>query len=619
MKKLILFGFCFAALAASAASPIEFRGVVEGYYGRPWGTEGRLSLLTFMGENDLNVFIYGPKDDPYHHSRWRDFYPESEKKDFKRLLAAAKKNKVHFYWAIHLGGTYRKGNREDADALMRKLSDMYAIGFRSFAVFFDDFGGADASFHADICNMIIRDFLNAKGDCSPLIVCPNIYWGTGAPYQNTLGERLDASAKIMWTGRSICTDIRADDVAKITKAFRRPPFIWWNWPVNDYCRKHVLLGRTYGLEKAPLAGFVSNPMENCEANKIALYGVAKWCQNPDTFDSQKAWEESFAKLYPDPDVAHAMRIFAEHNADQGPNVHGYRREESVSAQPLADRAWAELSGGKLTEETRTQLRALFRTVGGATKTLLAKLPLDAGLGWELRGWLENERFLMAQGLLALDEPDSSLAAKLKKIRARAVKSGEAAKERFREATFEGDKPRMHAPEASARVLKPLVESLVLNRLQALYGAHFSRPFAESSGLKGFSSAQSLPKLTASRDGKYARLDAIMEPKTIRAGESFGISVPDSWQTDYFHAKLGNAQAASSGIIEVSRDGQAWEKLAVRVHGEQMETPLKVEDGYRHARYRNTSSHPVTVKLNLFKFDVRGDDSPIDGMIQELTK
>ena len=67
------------------------------------------------------------------------------------------------------------------------------------------------------------------------------------------------------------------------------------------------------------------------------------------------------------------------------------------------------------------------------------------------------------------------------------------------------------------------------------------------------------------------------------------------------------------------DGQAWEKLAVRVHGEQMETPLKVEDGYRHARYRNTSSHPVTVKLNLFKFDVRGDDSPIDGMIQELTK
>ncbi len=616
--------FLFSALLAScagfaSASDIAFRGVVEGYYGRPWGTEGRLSMLEFMGKRDLNTFIYGPKDDPYHHAKWREEYPAQEREDFKRLLAAAKKNRVHFYWAIHLGGTYRKGNADDEKALLKKLDAMYAIGFRSFSVFFDDFGGADAAFHADICNAIITKFLDRKGDCSPLIVCPNVYWGVDSPYQRTLGERLDARAKIMWTGRSICTDIRADDVAKITKAYRRAPFVWWNWPVNDYCRKHVLLGRTYGLEKAPLAGFVSNPMENCEASKIALDGVAAWCRDPDAFDSARTWEETFKSLYPDPQVAKAMRTFAEHNSDQGPNVHGYRREESVSAQPLADKALQELKGGGLSESTRQALKALFRDVGSAAKTLLKRLPLDKGLGWELRGWLENERYLMAQGLLALEEADATLPMRLRDVRARAVKSGEEAKARFREATFEGDKPRMHAPEASARVLKPLVESLVLARLQAIYKAKNSRPFEAAVGFKGFSTAQALSAPTVSRDGKYARLDAVLEPKTIRPGETFGLCVPASWETDYFHAKLGNADAASSGVIEVSRDGKSWEKLAVRVHGEQMETPLRVEDGYRQARYRNASSHPVTVKLNLFKFDVRGDGSPIDALIQELTK
>lgn len=76
--------------AAASAGAIPFRGVVEGFYGRPWGTEGRLSLLRFMGENDLNVFVYGPKDDPYHHARWREPYPESEMRDFGRLLEAAR-------------------------------------------------------------------------------------------------------------------------------------------------------------------------------------------------------------------------------------------------------------------------------------------------------------------------------------------------------------------------------------------------------------------------------------------------------------------------------------------------------------------------------------------------
>ena len=246
VKKNIIAVLIAIATFGALAETIPLRGVVEGYYGRPWGTEGRLSLLKFMGENNMNIFIYGPKDDPYHHSKWREPYPEKEMKDFKKLLEVAKSNKINFCWAIHLGSGFKKGSKEDYAALFRKLGWMYDAGFRSFAVFFDDFGAADAEFHAEVGNRILKEFIDKRKGCAPLIMCPNVYWGFGHPYQKTLGEKLDKRVHIMWTGRGICSDITADAVKKITEDFKRPPFIWWNWPVNDYCRSKILLGRTYG-------------------------------------------------------------------------------------------------------------------------------------------------------------------------------------------------------------------------------------------------------------------------------------------------------------------------------------------------------------------------------------
>ena len=64
---------------------VPLRGVVEGFYGRPWGTEGRLDLMDFMGRYKMNCFIYGPKDDPYHQGRWKEEYPADRIADFRRL------------------------------------------------------------------------------------------------------------------------------------------------------------------------------------------------------------------------------------------------------------------------------------------------------------------------------------------------------------------------------------------------------------------------------------------------------------------------------------------------------------------------------------------------------
>ena len=610
----------FFAVSAFASEPIPFRGVVEGYYGRPWGTEGRLSLLKFMGETGLNTFIYGPKDDPYHHGKWREAYPEDQIADFEKLLKCAKANKVNFYWAIHLGGTFKKGSEADYEALFKKLGWMYDAGFRAFAIFFDDFGGSDAEFHAEICNRVQKEFLDTKKGCAPLVMCPNVYWGSGHPYQKTLGAKLDKRVNIMWTGATICHDINRADVEKITADFQRPPFIWWNWPVNDYCRRKLLLGRTYGLDDAKYAGFVSNPMENCEANKLALYGVAAWAKDPAAFDSRKSWEESFAKIYPDPEIAKAMRVFAEHNSDQYQNFHGYHREESVSAKPLCDRALNEYkTNGKIEKKTAAELRALFKEVGGAAKTLLEKLDMEKGLGWEIEGWLETEKLQMAEGMLALDLAGGKKTAVkgIKTAREAIEKVASRHIEKFKAATFPNDRGNVKRPETSTLVLKPLIETILDGELRKLYRAKKGADFQVKGEFKAISGCADFPSLVTSRQGKFAGLAKVMEQKEVKPGEWFGLTVPENWLTNYFHAKLGSPEAVAAGVIEVSKDGEKWEPLKTQNRGSEMHTGLNSAAGWKAARYRNTSAKTVPVKLELFKFDVEGEASLTDDILKAL--
>ncbi len=626
MKKLSLIAFFLFSAMTALAYAIPWRGVVEGYYGRPWGTEGRLSLLKFMGEHNLNVFIYGPKDDPYHHTKWREPYPQKELEDFQKLLKVAKENNIRFYWAIHLGGTFQN-TPADYAAMFQKLNWMYDDGFRAFAVFFDDFGSADAKAHAEICNRILHEFIEKKGDCAPLVMCPNVYWGSGHSYQKTLGAELDKKVQIMWTGHGICYDIKASDVAKITEDLQRAPYVWWNWPVNDYCRSKLLLGRTYGLDDCPLAGFVSNPMENCEASKIALYSIAEWCKNPKDFDSQKAWEESFAKLYPDPVVAKAMRIFAEHNSDQGPNGHGYRREESVDAAPLCAKAQEEYkTTGNLTPETTQALAKLFREIRMACRVLETKLPKGRyDLGWEIEGWVKAQQYQVETGLCLLKllaAPENAkikILHKIRTIRALADQAAKAHQEKFAAATFANDRGHINRPKTATRELTPLLDVILESELKKLYAKTFGHDFDGSAGFDAFSNAKGLPPLHVNREGKYAGIVRIMEMKEIKPGESFGLRVPEKWQTDYFHAKLGEVSATQAGIIEVSKNGKSWSKLNTQNNGENMELRLNVDDGWRWARYRNTSNKPVQLKINQFKFDVRAGSSQMDELLDEIVK
>lgn len=382
---------------------IGSRGVVEGFYGTPWSHEARLRQLKFYGDNKMNTYIFGPKDDPYHSSRWREPYPENEAKQLQELVKIAKENEVNFVWAIHPGQDI-KWNETDRGLVLDKFEKMYALGIRSFAVFFDDITGegTKAEKQAELLNFLDKNFVKVKKDVTPLIMCPTEYnksWSNlEKGYLPTLGKDLNKNIHVMWTGDRVVSDITKESMQWINAAIKRPAYIWWNFPVSDYVRDRLLLGPVYGNATDianEMSGFVSNPMEHAEASKIAIYGVAAYAWNPLKYDSLAAWKNAFRVILPD--ASDELEFFAMHNSDLGENGHKYRREESTDIQPAAERFLQSYSGnGDFDKKDMAALLELFDRMKESSDILLTSTG-NIPLIHEITPWLYQFKLLGEEG------------------------------------------------------------------------------------------------------------------------------------------------------------------------------------------------------------------------------
>ena len=375
---------------------VAWRGVVEGFYGTPWSHSARLSQLDFYGKHKMNVYIYGPKDDPYHRDHWRDPYPEAEGRLISELAEHARQQGVNFYWAIHPGVDI-KWTTQDRDALVHKLELMYDLGVRAFAVFFDDIWGegTKADKQAELLNYVDDNFISKKPDVVPLVFCPTEYnraWANDQKgYLRTLGSTLHKSIEVMWTGNSVVHCIDKESMDWINERIQRRGYIWWNFPVSDFVRDHILLGPAYGngLDIAPdVSGFVSNPMEHAEASKIALYGIADYTWNMQRYDADADWERALTEILPD--AREALRTFALYNKDLGQNGHGFRREEGTE---LADVMAAVERGDKAAPD---MVEARCRALRTAADVLLTNRS-NPQLIRELRPWLLQAKNLADYG------------------------------------------------------------------------------------------------------------------------------------------------------------------------------------------------------------------------------
>ncbi len=169
---------------------------MEGFYGTPWSHEARLSQLRFYGQNKMNTYIYGPKDDPYHSSRTGGTLSADRAAQIKGVVKVAKENHVDFVWAIHPGKDI-KWTEEDMNNVIKK--DDVQAGRPSFAVFFgrNIFGERErgGDMQALLLNKIQQQGRQGEKGRHPLVMCPTEYnrgWADSSREPlDILGDRLD--------------------------------------------------------------------------------------------------------------------------------------------------------------------------------------------------------------------------------------------------------------------------------------------------------------------------------------------------------------------------------------------------------------------------------------------
>ncbi len=345
----------------------ELRGVIEGFYGNPWSFENRKSQFDFYGANKMNIYVYGPKDDPYHHSRWATPYPATEAAKMAELVKYAADNKVKFVWAMHPSNSIVSA--EDKKKALEKFEQMYNLGVRAFAIFFDDISAKSVDDQVAYLNFLTDEFVNKKGDVEQLIVCPTQYnrgWSHG-DYLPKMGKGLYPGIKIMWTGNTVVDMIQKEDCDWFKGQTGRAPFIWLNYPVNDYGQHNLLMGPFVDNGSDvydQVTAFCSNPMQYAEASKVALYSIADFAWNPSSYDADEAWERSMTYLMPE--HTDAFKSFCLSSVDVATSTHGLRLYGETPEFKVIAEKYSEL-----TPEAIAEYSAYFARMKSAAEELLA--------------------------------------------------------------------------------------------------------------------------------------------------------------------------------------------------------------------------------------------------------
>lgn len=322
----------------------EYRGIVEGFYGRPYTVENRLSLLDYCKRYKMNVYVYGPKSDPYHLGKWREDYPLSltEKEryfglitqdDIRDITAKAKASHVMFVWAAHpamqngISFSSESAMNPGIDAIMTKFDHLYDLGMRGFGIFIDDINyapsGAMQAYLADQAQKKLREKYGAdasKEPVSPLFFVPTAYalnYG-GSGSLNSL-KSVDQEVVIAFTGYDCFSNIRGSACQDMANRVGRNAVMWWNNPVNDdhddriYMREMTCHWNIEDKNPIPsLHGLIMNPMNQGQASKVSLFGAADYSWNPAKFDTGKNWAASFSSIIRNnEELEAALKTFAQ--------------------------------------------------------------------------------------------------------------------------------------------------------------------------------------------------------------------------------------------------------------------------------------------------------------------
>ncbi|MCT1577004.1 beta-N-acetylglucosaminidase domain-containing protein [Oceanobacillus kimchii] len=373
----------------------KVRGFIEGYYGIPWSNDDRKSLMEFGGQLKANSYVFAPKDDPYHREQWEELYPEDMLEEIRELAEVGRDSKTQFVWTISPLGEVAEIAREEGEEaamalldentekMLTKFDQLYDVGVRQFGVLGDDVGSLPLDYVAELMNSV-SEWAQEKGDVRDTLYTPAAYnsaWAwDGGEELNRLEEAFDENIHILWTGENTVAPVEQYTIDRFKHrdnngVVRRDPLFWLNWPVNDIDMTRVFLGKGDMLEPGVenLAGVVTNPMQEAEASKVAIFAVADYTWNTESFDAQTSWEDSMK--YIEPDATEAFHTLTKHMTHAEPQ-NGLEADESENIKELLEETLSRIDNDE--------------PLGNVAPELIDELSLIAEAGDEFLRESKNE-------------------------------------------------------------------------------------------------------------------------------------------------------------------------------------------------------------------------------------
>jgi hyaluronoglucosaminidase len=302
------------------------RGVVEGFYGKPWTHAQKLKAIEFFADCNMNTYFLAPKDDPLQRFNWRSPFTAEYLSSTKELIDLGKIHGIDFVLCVSPGLSVEYSNEADVDAVVNRFKQLTDLGAKHFGMLWDDIAwemahdsdnaryASTALAHADFTNRVWNKLLSYN-EHAQLTVCPMHYAGRGnEPYLIDLGRELKSRINLMWTGRSICSEyLDISDAVIFERSALRPALYWDNFPVNDGgLQVNLYIGPVRGREKGLhkySAGLLSNPMLQFEASQLPISTIGEYLWNTEKYNPEEAWERALVKLISDQSDRIALRRF----------------------------------------------------------------------------------------------------------------------------------------------------------------------------------------------------------------------------------------------------------------------------------------------------------------------
>jgi hypothetical protein len=256
-----------------SALPVDL-GIVEGYYGRPWGWAERAGVVSTLAPHGYRFFLYAPKAATGLRRRWREPMADGDLAPIAAFADHCRALGVRFGVGLSPHGFDDAAGSDDWARLAGQLARLEsAVRLDELAILFDDIRGDDPRL-ADRQAAVV-DFVAQRTRAARLAACPSYYsddprldavFGRRpAGYLERLGRRLDPAVRVFWTGEEVCArEHHPAHLREVAQRLGRRPLLWDNYPVNDGQRMsqclHLRGSTGRPAANAPLlAGHAVNP------------------------------------------------------------------------------------------------------------------------------------------------------------------------------------------------------------------------------------------------------------------------------------------------------------------------------------------------------------------------